>query len=171
MSERTQVRVNTQIVASTVRIIDENGVNLGLKSINEALQLAERAYLDLVEVSGQDIPVCKIVDYGKFKYDEAKKKRLKAKKDRENKIEIKEIRLRPVTEEHDLEIKLKQIQKFLAAGNKVKLTMRFKGRESQHFEKGYNLLEEFLNRFGETVQREKDISFQGRNLTVVIQGK
>jgi len=123
-----RTNINDQIRAKQVRVIDEEGKQVGVISINEALRLAEDAGLDLVEVSPTaDPPVCRIMDYGKFRYEQSKKQ-AEAKK-KQTVIEIKEIKLRPKTEKHDLDFKIKNIRKFLEQKNKVKITLRFRGRE------------------------------------------
>lgn len=121
-------RINEEIRVKEVRLIDENGENRGVISIREALQLAVDAGLDLIEISPQAVPpVCKILDFGKYKY-EMQKRKAEAKKNQKV-IEIKELKLRPMIDTHDYEVKIKQAKKFLGEGNKVKFTMRFKGRE------------------------------------------
>ena len=117
-------RINEEIRVKEVRLIDENGENRGVISIREALQLAVDAGLDLIEISPQAVPpVCKILDFGKYKY-EMQKRKAEAKKNQKV-IEIKELKLRPMIDTHDYEVKIKQAKKFLGEGNKVKFTMRF----------------------------------------------
>ncbi|MDD5759181.1 MAG: translation initiation factor IF-3 [Desulfobulbaceae bacterium] len=123
-----RVRINNQINNKEVRVISENGEQLGILAVAIALRTAQEAGLDLVEVSGNaDPPVCRIMDYGKYRY-ETSKKQAEAKK-KQTVIEVKEIKLRPKTEKHDLDFKIKNIRKFLEQKNKVKITVRFRGRE------------------------------------------
>lgn len=123
-----RVRINNQINNKEVRVISEDGEQLGILAVAIALRTAQEAGLDLVEVSGNaDPPVCRIMDYGKFRY-ETSKKQAEAKK-KQTVIEVKEIKLRPKTEKHDLDFKIKNIRKFIEQKNKVKITVRFRGRE------------------------------------------
>ena len=132
-------RVNEEINVPRVRLVDQNGTMVGVVPRNEALVMAAQAGLDLVEVaSAADPPVCKILDYGKFKYEEQKKRNEARKKQKV--IEIKEIKLRPGIDEHDYEVKRRSMVKFVEEGDKVKVTMRFRGRELAHQEIGMNVL-------------------------------
>ena len=141
--DKKRDRVNRDIRVSTVLLIDENGNNLGQVKTFNAIKRAEGLGLDLVEVSvGKDIPVCRIIDYGKWKYDQSK--RLKNKKQVKKQV-VKEIKFRPNTGDNDIKYRVKHAQEFLRDGNKVKLTVRFKGRELEHmFNTGKNMLEKFL---------------------------
>ena len=161
-------RTNDRIRASEVQVISSDKKNLGTFSIKEAVEMAKQEGLDLIEISpNANPPVCKIIDMGKFKY-EAQKKANKAKK-RQKKIELKEIKLRPVTEVHDYNFKLKNAQKFLAKGDKVKFTIRFKGRELMHS----NLGNDLMNRIQEDIKSvgkvEMSPKFEGRQMIMVIQ--
>ena len=132
-------RVNTDILNDEVRCISPEGEQLGVMKTADAIAQADAQGLDLVEVSpNTDPPVCKILDYGKFKY-EAQKKKNEAKK-KQKIIEVKEIKLRPNIDEHDYQVKMRNVQKFLDEGDKVKVTMRFRGREMAHQELGVNVL-------------------------------
>ena len=136
-------RANHYIKAREVQVISSEGKNLGVLNTNEAIKIAKEEGLDLIEIApNAKPPVCKIMDMGKYKYD-AQKKANKAKK-KQKKIEIKEIKLRPVTEIHDYNFKIKNAQKFLTKGDKVKFTIRFKGRELQHSSLGSDLMEKIL---------------------------
>ena len=136
-------RINDEIKVKEVRLIDERGNNCGVVSIKEALRLSEEAGLDLIEISPQAVPpVCKILDYGKYKY-EAQKRKAEAKKNQKV-VEIKELKLRPMIETHDYEVKVKQAKKFLSEGNKVKFTMRYKGRELSANDMGKAILDRLL---------------------------
>ena len=132
-------RSNNRISSPEVQVIASDGENLGVLSTNEAISMAKTQGLDLIEIArNAKPPVCKIMDMGKYKYD-AQKKANKAKK-KQKKIELKEIKLRPVTEIHDYTFKIKNAQKFLSKGDKVKFTIRFKGRELQHSHLGNELM-------------------------------
>jgi translation initiation factor IF-3 len=162
--------VNRQIRISPVRVIDEDGSQLGVIPVEEALRIAEERGLDLVEVAPTaNPPVCRIMDYGKYKYEESKKAKKALKK--QHTIQIKEIKLRPKTEGHDFEFKIRHARKFLEEKNKVKFTMVFRGRELQHKEKAQLLL-------GRAVEEIKDLGFvesgpslEGRNMIMMVAPK
>ncbi len=136
-------RVNEMIRVSSVRVIDENGDQKGVMPTIEALGIAREIGLDLVEVSPDaNPPVCKLLDYGKYRFEQEKKIRESKKKQKQ--IKLKEIRMQPKIEKHDLEFKTKHIREFLEEGNKVKVTIRFRGREMAHTELGRNVLEKIL---------------------------
>ena len=129
-------RINQDIKAKEVRLINYNGENLGVVSLKEALHIAEDVGLDLIEISPQvNPPVCKVLDYGKYKYEQQKKQKV---------VSIKELKLRPMIDTHDYEVKLKQAKKFLAQGDKVKFTMRFKGRELSANDMGKEVLNKLI---------------------------
>lgn len=165
-----RTRVNRQIRISPIRLIDEDGSQLGITPLEEALRIADERGLDLVEVApSAKPPVCRIMDYGKFKYEESKKAKKASK--RQHLIQIKEIKLRPKTEEHDFQFKLRHARKFLDDRNKVKFTMIFRGRELQHKDRGKILLEK-------VAEEIKDIAFieigpkqEGRNMIMIISPK
>ncbi len=136
-------RINREIKAKEVRLINYNGENLGVVSIQEALKIASEVGLDLIEISPQvNPPVCKVLDYGKYKYEMQKKKN-EAKKNQKV-VSIKELKLRPMIETHDYEVKLKQAKKFLSQGDKVKFTMRYKGREMSANDMGKEILNKLI---------------------------
>lgn len=136
-------RINREIKAKEVRLINYNGENLGVVSIQEALKIASEVGLDLIEISPQvNPPVCKVLDYGKYKYEMQKKKN-EAKKNQKV-VSIKELKLRPMIETHDYEVKLKQAKKFLSQGDKVKFTMRYKGREMSANDMGKDILNKLI---------------------------
>ena len=136
-------RINREIKAKEVRLINYNGENLGVVSISEALSIAQEVGLDLIEISPQVTPpVCKVLDYGKYKYEMQKKKN-EAKKNQKV-VSIKELKLRPMIEAHDYEVKLKQAKKFLSQGDKVKFTMRYKGREMSANDIGKEILNKLI---------------------------
>ena len=159
---------NNRINSPEVQVIASNGKNLGILNTNEAIAIAKEEGLDLIEIApNAKPPVCKIIDMGKYKYD-AQKKANKAKK-KQKKIELKEIKLRPVTETHDYQFKIKHAQKFISKGDKVKFTIRFKGRELQHSHLG----NELMNKIKEDMQAigkvELHPKFDGKQMIMVIQ--
>ena len=161
-------RSNNRITSSEVQVITNDGDNLGILNTNEAISKAKEEGLDLIEIAPKARPpVCKIMDMGKYKYD-AQKKANKAKK-KQKKIELKEIKLRPVTETHDYNFKLKNAQKFLSKGDKVKFTIRFKGRELQHSNLGHNLMNKIQEDIKLVGKVEMNPKFDGKQMIMVIQ--
>ena len=161
-------RANNRINSLEVQVISSKGQNLGILSTKEALYLAEQEGLDLIEIAPKaNPPVCKIIDMGKYKY-ELQKKANKAKK-KQKKIELKEIKLRPVTEIHDYNFKIKNAKKFLAKGDKVKFTIRFKGRELQHSSLGSDLMEKIKLDMQSIGRVELEPKFDGKQMIMVIQ--
>ena len=161
-------RANNRIYSPEVQVISSSGENLGILNTNEAISIAREEDLDLIEISpNAKPPVCKIMDMGKYKYD-AQKKANKAKK-KQKKIELKEIKLRPVTEIHDYTFKIKNAQKFLSKGDKVKFTIRFKGRELQHTHLGSELMEKIKADMQNVGKIELDPKFDGKQMIMVIQ--
>lgn len=169
MNSDKPTHVNDAIRSSTVRLIDHDGENHGVVDIKQALEIASQNNLDLVEVAPDaKPPVCKVMDYGKFQYEQ--KKAAKLAKSKSTVIEVKEIQLRPVTDEHDLKTKLRNAAKFLGRGNKVRFSMRFKGREMSHSELGMNLMKRVLTEFGEVVI-EREPVLNGNQILMVISPK
>jgi len=161
-------RSNNRITSSEVQVIARDGENLGILNLNDAIRRAREDGLDLIEISpNAKPPVCKIMDMGKYKYD-AQKKANKAKK-KQKKIELKEIKLRPVTEVHDYTFKIKNAQKFLSKGDKVKFTIRFKGRELQHSSLGNDLMEKIKEDMRSIGRVELHPKFDGKQMIMVIQ--
>ena len=161
-------RSNNRITSPDVQVIGSDGQNLGILNLNDAINRAKDVGLDLIEIApNTKPPVCKIMDMGKFKYD-AQKKANKAKK-KQKKIELKEIKLRPVTEIHDYNFKLKNAKKFLTKGDKVKFTVRFKGREMQHIELGKNLMNRIIEDTKEIGKVETNPKFEGKQMIMIIQ--
>ncbi len=155
------------IRAPRVRLIDENGKQVGIVSLSEALERAEDAGLDLVEVSPTaDPPVCKLMDYGKYKYM-MRKKAHEAKK-KQSVIHIKEVKLSPKTEEHDLQFKLRNIKRFLEHGNKVKVAIFFRGREITHPELGAEMLRRVTEEIKDYGVVEQEPKLEGRNMSMLI---
>jgi translation initiation factor IF-3 len=161
------VRINQQIRVREVRVIDDEGQQLGIYPIQEALRLAFERNLDLVEVAPNAVPpVCRLLDYGKFQYERQKKEREARRAQKV--IEIKEIRLRPRTGEHDLDTKVRQALSFLDEGSKVKVTVRFRGREITHPEIAREQLEEFATKVGAVAVIEAQPSLEGKNLFMLL---
>ena len=161
-------RSNNRITSPDVQVIGNDGENLGILNLNDAISRAKDVGLDLIEISpNAKPPVCKIMDMGKYKYD-AQKKANKAKK-KQKKIELKEIKLRPVTEIHDYNFKIKNAQKFIAKGDKVKFTIRFKGRELQHSSLGNDLMEKIKLDMQSIGRVELQPKFDGKQMIMVIQ--
>ena len=164
------LRVNGQIRVREVRLIDEHGDQRGILPTLTALRLAEDAGLDLVEVAPQsNPPVCKILDYGKYRFEMDKKMRDSRKK---QKLQVmKEIRMQPKIDDHDLDFKSKQIKGFLDDGDKVKVTVRFRGRELAHTDLGLDVLNSVLARLGEGFTVEKQPSMEGRFMSMTLSPK
>ncbi|MDY0871983.1 translation initiation factor IF-3 [Dongia rigui] len=163
-------RVNHQINVREVRLVKEDGEMLGVVSTREALTMAADAGLDLVEISPTAVPpVCKILDYGKFKY-EAQKRKNEAKK-KQKVIEVKEIKMRPGIEEHDYEVKMRAIKSFLGEGDKVKVTMRFRGREMMHQELGMKVLDKVRVELEDLIKVESHPRLEGRQMIMTIAPK
>ena len=161
-------RANNRIASHEVHVIAKDGENLGILNLNDAINRAREEGLDLIEIApNAKPPVCKIMDMGKYKYD-AQKKANKAKK-KQKKIELKEIKLRPVTKTHDYNFKLKNAQKFLSKGDKVKFTIRFKGRELQHSHLGNELMNKIKKDMQDIGKVELDSKFDGKQMIMVIQ--
>ena len=159
---------NNRINSPEVQVIASSGENLGILNTNEAISMAKEEGLDLIEIApNAKPPVCKIIDIGKYKYD-AQKKANQAKK-KQKKIEIKEIKLRPVTEIHDYQFKIRNAQKFISKGDKVKFTIRFKGRELQHSHLGEELMDKIKIDMQEVGKVELDPRFDGKQIIMVIQ--
>jgi len=159
--------VNNQIRISPVRLVDATGEQVGIVPIEEARAIAEERGLDLVEVAPMARPpVVRIMDYGKYKYEQARKARESKKK--QHQVKVKEIKLRPKIEEHDLAFKVGHARRFLGEGNKVKLTMRFRGREMTHPELGEEVLQQFTELVADMGQVEEKARLEGRNMTMVL---
>ena len=161
-------RSNNRIVSNEVQVISSDGKNLGILNTQESITIAKNEGLDLIEIAqNAKPPVCKIMDMGKYKYD-AQKKANKAKK-KQKKIEIKEIKLRPVTEIHDYTFKIKNAQKFLSKGDKVKFTIKFKGRELQHSNLGDELMQKIKTDMEKLGKVELQPKFDGKQMIMIIQ--
>jgi len=161
------VRVNRGIRAKEVRVIDPEGKQLGILPLAEALRAAVNFDLDLVEVSPKsEPPVCRIMDYGKFKYQQSKKAHEAKKK--QAVVHIKEVKMRPKTEEHDFQFKLRHIERFLKEGNKTKVTIVFRGREMTHLDLGKNMLIRITEGSKEWGRVEQAPKLEGRNFTMIL---
>lgn len=165
-----RVRINKHIRAPEVRLIAEDGQQVGVMSIKDALAQAAEAHLDLVEVAPQaSPPVCRIMDYGKFKYQQSKKQQ-EARR-RQTIIQVKEVKVRPKIEEHDMAFKLKNIRRFLADRDKVKVTMIFRGREMAHQDRGYRILQQMAESLEDVGVVEQAPRHEGRTLFMIIAPK
>lgn len=169
-NKKNQTQINDEIRADEVRLIDENGEMRGIVSIDEALALAEEADLDLVNISpNADPPVCKILDYGKYRYEQQKKEK-NAKKN-QHVTEIKEIRLSASIEDHDVEVKAKAASKFLQDGDKVKVSLRFRGRERDYTQLGFDAMKKFAEMVSEYGVIEKEPKMEGRRMNMFLAPK
>ena len=163
-------RYNTSILVDKVRVIDENGENIGVMLTNEAIEQAAGVGLDLVEVSpNADPPVCKFLDVGKFRY-EAQKKANAARKTQKTQ-DIKEIKMRPNIDDHDYDVKMRNVNKFIENGDKVKVTLRFRGRELSHQQHGMNLLKRVQDDVAEIAKIEAYPRMEGRQMLMVLAPK
>lgn len=161
------VRINREIRAKEVRVIDSEGKQLGILPLVEALRVAANADLDLVEVSPKsEPPVCRIMDFGKFKYQQSKKAHDAKKK--QAVVHLKEVKLRAKTEEHDLEFKLRHIERFLKEGNKTKVTIIFRGREITHSDLGKQMMGRIAEKAKEWGKIEQPAKFEGRNYVMIL---
>lgn len=150
-----------------MRLIDENGAQVGIISLRDALTMAEERGLDLVEVAPTAVPpVCRIMDYGKFRYEQTKKEREARKHQKQ--AELKEVRLKPKTDEHDLDVKARQARRFLLAGDKVKFTVRFRGREMAHPDIGREMLEQMAEELRDVATIEQRPLMEGRALSLLL---
>jgi translation initiation factor IF-3 len=163
-------QINEEILDKEVRLIGDQGEQLGIMSVEEALRIATEHELDLVKIApGSNPPVCKIMDYGKFRFEQAKKEK-EAKKN-QRVIEIKEIRMSPGIDTNDFNTKLKNAQKFLNDGDRVKVSVRFRGREMAHTEIGAVLLKDFANQCAEIANMDKAPKLEGRNMSMFLSPK
>ena len=166
----SELMINEQIRDREVRLIGANGEQLGIMSARDAQNHAQEAGLDLVKVAPTaKPPVCKIIDYGKYKYELARKE--KEAKKKQKTIEVKEVRLSPNIEENDLNTKVNNARKFLAKGNKVKVTLRFRGREMAHMQSSKHILDEFAQSLSDIAVVEKAPKVEGRSMTMFLTEK
>jgi translation initiation factor IF-3 len=151
-------------------VIGAESEQLGILPLNEAMQIAESQHLDLVEVSPTAIPpVCRIMDFGKFKYQQSKK--LQEAKKKQVQVQLKEVKLRPKTDEHDLQFKIKHVRRFLEEGNKAKITVVFRGREITHMELGQAALDKFVEELQDVALIEVRPKMEGRNMFIIVAPK
>lgn len=162
--------INEQIRDKEIRLIGENGEQLGIMSAREAMKLAEDAELDLVKIAPTaKPPVCKIIDYGKYRYELARKE--KEAKKKQKVVEVKEIRMSPNIESNDLNTKMNAAKKFLEKGNKVKVTLRFRGREMAHMQSSRHILDDFAQSLSDAAVIEKAPKVEGRSISMVLTEK
>jgi translation initiation factor IF-3 len=160
-------RTNREIRVQEVQLIDQDGQNRGVVQIPDALQLAEEQGLDLVEIAPNSVPpVCKLLDYGKFKY-QSQKKAAEARKNQKT-VEVKEIKMRPNIDSHDYDVKMRSMRRFFEEGDKVKVTLRFRGREMAHQEIGLRLLFKVRDEVTDSAKVESDPSLEGRQMVMVL---
>lgn len=163
----SELMINEQIRDKEVRVIGENGDQLGVMSIKEAMRLADEAELDLVKIAPTaKPPVCKIVDYGKYRYELARKEKDARKKQKT--VEIKEVRLSPNIDSNDLNTKINSARKFITKGNKVKISLRFRGREMAHMQQSRHILDDFAEQLFDVAVVEKAPKQEGRSITMVL---
>ena len=163
---KQELPINNQIKAKEVHLISETGEKLGVVSIQKALDMAEEKNLDLVLVAPNgNPPVCKIMNYGKYKFEQAKRE--KEAKKKQKALEVKEIRVTPNTEEHDFNFKVKNARKFLESGSKVKVTVRFRGRELNYVKLGEDILNKFIEDLSDIATPEKKPLLEGKNMFII----
>ena len=162
--------INGQIRDKEVRVIAENGDQLGVMPVKEAMKLAQEAELDLVKIAPKaQPPVCKIIDYGKYRYELARKE--KEAKKKQKTVEVKEVRISPNIDTNDLNTKVNNAKKFIAKGKKVKVTLRFRGREMAHMQQSKHILDDFAEMLAEVAVVEKPAKLEGRSMSMVLTEK
>ena len=167
---KQELLINEQIRANEVQVIDEKGQKLGILPLNDALDIAAEKKLDLVLVAPNNNPkVCRIMNYGKYKFEQAKKEKEARKKQKS--FELKEIRITPNIDKHDFDFKARNAQKFLEDGNKVKITVRFSGRELNYIKQGEEVLNQFITTLSDVAVAEKKPVLEGKNLFIILAKK
>lgn len=167
MSRPDEPRVNREITSQSIRLVDQNGNMVGVVSVSEGISLAEKAGLDLVEISPTaSPPVCKILDYGKYRY-EIQKKAHEARK-KQKVVVVKEIKLRPMIDKHDLDIKMRNTLSFLEEGDKVRITLRFRGREMDHSEIGMKVINQVQAALAEHAKIEQSPRIEGKQISMLV---
>lgn len=162
--------INEQIRNREIRLIGEDGEQLGIMSAREAMKIAQEAELDLVKIApAAKPPVCKIIDYGKYKYEQARKE--KEAKKKQKTVEVKEVRLSPNIDTNDLNTKINNAKKFISKGNKVKVTLRFRGREMAHVQQSKHILDDFAETLADVAVVEKPAKMEGRAMSMVLAEK
>ena len=170
IAQEREPRINGEIVAREIRLVGNEGEQLGITTVREALALAEEQDVDLVEISpNAEPPVCKLMDYGKFKYEQSKKRH--EAKLKQKQVQIKEVKFRPGTDEGDYNVKMRNVGRFLADGDKVKVTLRFRGREMAHQDIGLALLRRIEADLVETAVVEQFPKLEGRQMVMMIAPK
>ena len=162
--------INGQIKDKEIRVIGEDGEQLGIMSPREAMKIAQEAELDLVKIAPKaQPPVCKIIDYGKYRYELARKE--KEAKKKQKTVEVKEVRLSPNIETNDLNTKVNNAKKFISKGNKVKVTLRFRGREMAHMQQSKHILDDIAELLADVAVVEKPAKLEGRSMSMVLTEK
>ena len=162
--------INEQIRDREIRLIGEDGEQLGIMSAREAMKIAQEAELDLVKIApAAKPPVCKIIEYGKYKYEQARKE--KEAKKKQKTVEVKEVRLSPNIDTNDLNTKINNAKKFISKGNKVKVTLRFRGREMAHVQQSKHILDDFAETLADVAVVEKPAKMEGRAMSMVLAEK
>ena len=162
--------INEQIRDREIRLIGEDGEQLGIMSASEAMKIAQQAERDLVKIApAAKPPVCKIIDYGKYKYEQARKE--KEAKKKQKTVEVKEVRLSPNIDTNDLNTKINNAKKFISKGNKVKVTLRFRGREMAHVQQSKHILDDFAETLADVAVVEKPAKMEGRAMSMVLAEK
>ena len=162
--------INEQIRDREIRLIGEDGEQLGIMSAREAMKIAQEVELDLVKIApAAKPPVCKIIDYGKYKYEQARKE--KEAKKKQKTVEVKEVRLSPNIDTNDLNTKINNAKKFISKGNKVKVTLRFRGREMAHVQQSKHILDDFAETLADVAVVEKPAKMEGRAMSMVLAEK
>lgn len=164
---KQELQINEQIRDKELRVIDSDGTQLGIMPLRRAMELAEQKNLDLVKIAPQaNPPVCKIIDYGKYKYELTRKE--KEAKKKQKTVEVKEVRLSPNIDTNDLNTKVNNAKKFITKGNKVKVTLRFRGREMAHVQQSKHILDDFAKLLEDVAAVEKPAKLEGRNMSMVL---
>ena len=159
--------INEQIRDREVRVVSADGEQLGVMSSSDAMKLAREAELDLVKIAPKaQPPVCKIIDYGKYKYEQSRRE--KEAKKKQKTVEVKEVRMSPNIDANDLNTKVNNAKKFILKGNKVKVTLRFRGREMAHVQQSKHILDDFADMLKDVAQVEKPAKLEGRNMSMVL---
>lgn len=171
IAKQNDVLINEQIKFEEVMVIGPNGEKLGIKKRDDALTLANYAGLDLVLMSSNGVPVCKVIDYNKFKYEKSKREKEAKKKQREQNLELKEYRLSVTIDTHDFETKLKNARGYIEKGHKVKVSVRFKGRQIVHSELGRDVILKFAEALDEVGVIEQAPKLEGRSMSLVVAPK
>lgn len=172
IAKQNEVQINEQIRCEEMMVIGPNGEKLGVKKREDALTLANYAGLDLVLMSDKgDVPVCKVIDYNKFKYEKMKKEKEQKKKQREQNLELKEYRLSVTIDTHDFETKLRNAREYLVKGHKIKVSIRFKGRQITHPELGKEVVLRFAERLSDIGTISEEVKMEGRSMSLVVAPK